>query len=278
MSVTLKSLLEAGVHFGHQTKRWNPKMKRFILCPKNGIYIIDLNKTVKCLDNFLSLVKTEVERGGEVLFVGTKKQVKDCIREEAERCGMPYVTERWLGGMLTNFKTIRQSIAKLEKIERMENDGTMSSLPKKEVLQLMKKKEKLLMVLGGIRNLKKSPAIIFVVDSIKEDIAVQEAKRLRIPIGAMVDTNSDPDPIDFPIPANDDAIKSVQLITETVANTVLSAREKYKVKELEEAAKREAEKKEKADAKKGDAGSAEDGDDRPKKRRVVKKKSESTND
>jgi small subunit ribosomal protein S2 len=222
-SLTLQDLLEAGSHFGHQTKRWNPKMQRFILCPRNGIYIIDLNKTLHGLDKYLDRVREEVKRGGRVLFVGTKKQIKDCIREEATRCNMPYVTERWLGGMLTNFQTIRQSIAKLDKIESMEKDGTMEALPKKEVQALAKKKEKLLVLLSGVRTLTKLPRVAFVVDTIKEQIAIAEARRLKIPIGAIVDTNCDPDEIDYPIPGNDDAIKSVQLITRTVADTIIEA-------------------------------------------------------
>lgn len=222
-SLTLQDLLEAGTHFGHQTKRWNPKMQRFILCPRNGIYIIDLNKTLFGLDKYLERVREEVKRGGRVLFVGTKKQIKDCIREEAERCNMPYVTERWLGGMLTNFQTIRQSINKLDKIEAMEKDGTMEALPKKEVLMLAKRKEKLLAMLSGVRTLTKLPRVVFVVDTIKEQIAIAEARRLKIPIGAIVDTNCDPDEIDYPIPGNDDAIKSVQLITKTIADIIIQA-------------------------------------------------------
>lgn len=221
-SLTLQDLLEAGSHFGHQTKRWNPKMKRFILCPRNGIYIIDLNKTLACIEKFLARVNKEVKNGGKVLFVGTKKQVKDCIREEAIRCNMPYVTERWLGGMLTNFTTIRQSVNKLEKIEAMEADGTFEALPKKERVLLLKRKEKLLLALSGIRTLKKVPAIIFVVDTIKEHISITEGRRLRIPIGAIVDTNCDPDLVDYPMPANDDALKSVQLITKAVADEIVS--------------------------------------------------------
>ena len=221
-TLTLQDLLEAGTHFGHQTKRWNPKMKRFILCPRNGIYIIDLNKTVMAVDKFLEKVRKEAAHGGKVLFVGTKKQLKDCIREEAERCNMPYVTERWLGGMLTNFQTIRQSIAKLEKIETMEADGTIEGLTKKERLLLGKRKEKLLAVLAGIRNMRKLPSIIFVVDTIKEHIAISEGRRLHIPIGAVVDTNCDPDAVDYPIPGNDDAIKSVQMIARAVSDAILS--------------------------------------------------------
>jgi len=221
-SVTLQALLEAGTHFGHQTKRWNPKMKRYILCERNGIYIVDLNKTVECLDNFLNRVRSEAAKGGKVLFVGTKKQIKDCICEEAQRCKMPYVSERWLGGMLTNYQTIRKSIGTLEKIEKMESDGTFEGLTKKERLTLLKRKEKLVTILTGIRSISKLPAIVFVVDAIKEHIAIDEAKRLRIPIGAIVDTNCDPELVDYPIPGNDDAIKSVQLITRLVADTIVS--------------------------------------------------------
>jgi small subunit ribosomal protein S2 len=231
-SLTLKDLLEAGTHFGHQTKRWNPKMKRFILCPRNGIYIIDLNKTIENLGKFISRVQSEVEKGGKVLFVGTKKQIKDCIREEAVRCGMPYVTERWLGGMLTNYQTIRQSVSKLEKIENMEKDGTVDALPKKEVLMLMKKKEKLEMILTGIRTMKRTPAIVFVVDATKEHIAIEESRRLKIPIGAIIDTNCDPDPITYPIPGNDDAIKSVQLIAKAVADAILESSKNVKLEEM----------------------------------------------
>jgi small subunit ribosomal protein S2 len=220
-SLTLQELLDAGTHFGHQTKRWNPKMKRFILCPKHGIYIIDLNKTIATIDKFIERVKAEVKKGGKVLFVGTKKQLRDCIREEAERCGMPYVTERWLGGMLTNYQTIKQSISKLDKIEKMEADGTMELLPKKERLLIAKKKEKLVAILTGIRYMRRLPSIIFVVDTIKEHIAITEGKRLGIPIGAIVDTNCDPDMVDYPIPGNDDAIKSVQLITRAVSDVIL---------------------------------------------------------
>jgi small subunit ribosomal protein S2 len=273
-SLKLQDLLEAGTHFGHQTKRWNPKMKRFILCPKNGIYIIDLNKTLGCIESFLERVRQEVQKGGKVLFVGTKKQLKDCIREEAERCNMPYVTERWLGGMLTNFQTIRQSIVKLEKIEAMETDGTIEALPKKERLLLAKRKEKLLTILTGIRSLRRTPAIIFVVDTIKEHIAISEGRRLHIPIGAIVDTNCDPDVVDYPIPGNDDAIKSVQLITRAVSDVILSVSDKITADELAlaEAAKAEAE------AAGGvhelEEGETEEGTDASgaRKRRVVHKK------
>jgi small subunit ribosomal protein S2 len=238
-TVTLQDLLEAGTHFGHQTKRWNPKMQRFILCPRNGIYIVDLNKTLDGLNKFIQRIRVEVQKGGKVLFVGTKKQIKDCMVEEANRCGMPYVVERWLGGMLTNFQTIRQSISKLEKIEAMESDGTIEALPKKEVLMLMKRKEKLLTTLSGIRKLNRLPSVIFVVDTIKEQIAIAEARRLKIPIGAIVDTNCNPDEIDYPIPGNDDAIKSVQLIAKTVADAILESNSQGSPEGLEKVGKPE---------------------------------------
>jgi small subunit ribosomal protein S2 len=250
-SLTLQDLLEAGSHFGHQTKRWNPKMKRFILCPRNGIYIIDLNKTLKCMERFLDRVRKEVAAGGKVLFVGTKKQVKDCIREEAMRCNMPYVTERWLGGMLTNFSTIRQSVTKLEKIEAMEADGTFEALTKKERQLLLKRKEKLLVALSGIRHLKRVPAIIFVVDTIKEHISISEGQRLRIPIGAIVDTNCDPDLVEYPIPANDDALKSVQLITKAVADEIVAIGQTISADEMKAA----------AESKKGNAIAGDDTDE-----------------
>jgi small subunit ribosomal protein S2 len=277
-TVTLQDLLKAGTHFGHQTKRWNPKMKRFILCPRNGIYIIDLNKTIANLSAFTERVKREVQDGGKVLFVGTKKQIKDCIREQAERCGMPYVVERWLGGMLTNFQTIRQSVAKLEKIESEEADGTMEARPKKEVLSLMKSKGKLITVLTGIRHMRRLPALVFVVDAIKEHIAIDEARRLKIPIGAIVDTNCDPEKIDYPIPGNDDAIKSVQLITKAVADAIAAV---GKPGEVEEGEGREATQPEVSVAVSAEELSeveevraeAEDEEEKPKiKRRVVRKK------
>jgi len=268
--LTLQDLLEAGTHFGHQTKRWNPKMKRFILCPKNGIYIIDLNKTINSLDKLIDRVKKEVSHGGKVLFVGTKKQLRDFIREEAERCGMPYVTERWLGGMLTNFKTIRQSIAKLDKIENMEKDGTMEALPKKERVLLAKNKEKLLSVLQGIRKMRKLPSLIFVVDTIKEHIAIAEGRRLHIPIGAIVDTNCDPDAVDFPIPGNDDAIKSVQLITRAVSDAILELGATISAEEAAEALAESA--KAAADALEGEEGEEQSEESKSKKRKVVHKK------
>ncbi len=269
--VSLQDLLEAGTHFGHQTKRWNPKMKRYILCPRNGIYIVDLNKTLQGLDRFLARVREEVRRGGKVLFVGTKRQIKDCVREEAERCGMPFVTERWLGGMLTNFQTIRQSIKKLEKIETMEVDGTFEALPKKEALALTKQKQKLLMVLSGIRNVKRLPALVYVVDTLKEHIAIAEARRLRIPIGAIVDTNCDPEEIAYPIAGNDDALKSVSLITKAVADVIAEASGEVSSEEMTaEAEPAPAEKPESEEQGKENEPKAEE--EPVRKRRVVRKK------
>src|SRR5690554_1653183 len=272
MPLTVQDLLEAGTHFGHQTKRWNPKMKRFILCPKNGIYIIDLNKTLVSLNKFLERVKSEASRGGKILFVGTKKQLKDSIREEAERCNMPYVTERWLGGMLTNFQTIRQSIAKLEKIEAMEANGTIEALPKKERLLLAKRKEKLLSVLDGIRKIKRLPSIIFVVDTIKEHIAISEGRKLRIPIGAVVDTNCDPDIVDYPIPGNDDAIKSVQLIARAVSDTILSVNKTITSEEMKVAKEESGKESEAEDVSLDEEAVVGDEETNEKKRKVVRKK------
>ena len=266
-SVTLKDLLEAGAHFGHQTQRWNPKMKKFILCPRNGIHIIDLNKTVVALDEFVAKVTAVTSKGGKVLFVGTKKQVKSYIKEEAERCGQPYVTERWLGGMLTNFQTIKESIKRLNKIEKMELDGSFETLPKKEVILLERDKKKLLTVLGGIRDLKKAPDLIFIVDTLREHLAVAEANRLRIPVGAIADTNSDPTNLTYPIPANDDAIKSVKVITEAISNAIIEATKNSKVKEMKEG-------KEEAPAKDAPKAKAEE-KKTPPKRKVVKKKAPS---
>lgn len=270
-SLSVQDLLDAGTHFGHQTKRWNPKMKRFILCPRNGIYIIDLNKTLINIEKLIEKVKKEAAHGGRVLFVGTKKQLKDCIREEATRCNMPYVTERWLGGMLTNFQTIRKSIAKLDKIESMEKDGTIEGLTKKERLLLGKRKEKLLSVLSGIRDMRKLPAIIFVVDTIKEHIAIDEGRRLHIPIGAIVDTNCDPDVVDYPIPGNDDAIKSVQLITRAVADAIISVSDRISKEEIAAETAR-AEKAHEAGEEIAVEGEEESEETKARKRRVVHKK------
>lgn len=223
--VSMKQLLEAGVHFGHQTRRWNPKMARYIFTERNGIYIIDLQKTVKKLEEAYNFVKDTVAEGGEILFVGTKKQAGDSVKEEAERCGMHYVNARWLGGMMTNFKTIRRRIARLDQLKKMQEDGTFDLLPKKEVTKLMLEIEKLEKFLGGIKNMNKLPAALFIVDPRKERIAVSEARNLGIPIVAIVDTNCDPDEIDYVIPGNDDAIRAVKLIASTMADAVLEARQ-----------------------------------------------------
>lgn len=220
----LQELLEAGVHFGHLTRRWNPKMRPFIFMEKNGIHIIDLKKTQKYLDIACEEIKKIVMQGKQVLFVGTKKQAKDIIKSEAERCDMPYVIERWLGGTLTNFVTIRRSVKKLQNIEKMVSDETIEKLTKKERLKLLREKEKLERVLGGIKNMTTLPGAVYIVDIKKEHIAVSEARKLDIPVFAMVDTNCDPELVDYPIPANDDAIKSIQLITHTFTDAILEAK------------------------------------------------------
>ncbi|HEX9913212.1 MAG TPA: 30S ribosomal protein S2 [candidate division Zixibacteria bacterium] len=239
MAVALKELLEAGVHFGHQTKRWNPKMKPFIFTSRNGIYIIDLQKTVNSLEKACQKIKELIENGKDILFVGTKKQAKEVIKEEALRCGMPYVTERWLGGMMTNFQTIRRNIKRLKDLERMKEDGTFDKLTKKEASGLQREIEKLENVLGGIKNVVKLPGAIFVVDSKKERIAVAEANKLKIPVIAIIDTNSDPDVIDYPIAGNDDAVKSIKIITHEIINAVLESQHKL-LEEKEEESKVEA--------------------------------------
>lgn len=223
--VAMKQLLEAGVHFGHQTRRWNPKMAEYIFTERNGIYIIDLQKTVKKIEEAYNFVRSVVEEGREVLFVGTKKQAQDSIKEEAERVGMHFVNARWLGGMLTNFKTIKKRIERLEQLHKMEEDGTFDLLPKKEVLKLKAEMERLEKYLGGIKSMNKLPGAIFVVDPKKERIAICEAKKLNIPVVAIVDTNCDPDEVDFVIPGNDDAIRAVKLITATIANAILEGRQ-----------------------------------------------------
>ena len=223
--ISMKQLLEAGVHFGHQTRRWNPKMAEYIFAERNGIHIIDLQKTVKKVDEAYAEICNIVADGGEVLFVGTKKQAQECIKEEAERCGMYYVNQRWLGGMLTNFNTIKTRIARLKELEKMQEDGTFEVLPKKEVAALMHEMEKLEKNLGGIKEMKKIPDLMFVVDTRKEKIAVQEAHTLGIPIVAIVDTNCDPDEIDYVIPGNDDAIRAVKLIASKVADAVLESKQ-----------------------------------------------------
>ncbi len=223
--ISMKQLLEAGVHFGHQTRRWNPKMKEYIFTERNGIYIIDLQKTVKKIDTAYSFVQEVSANGGNVLFVGTKKQAQESIEQEARRCGMYYVNQRWLGGMLTNFKTIQTRIAKLRKIEQMEENGDFDLLPKKEVIKLKAEQEKLEKNLGGIKDMKQLPSVMFVVDPRKEHIAVLEAIALKIPIVAIVDTNCDPDEIDYVIPGNDDAIRAVKLIAGKIADAVLEGKQ-----------------------------------------------------
>ena len=221
--ISKKQLLEAGVHFGHNTRRWNPKMKEYIYEERNGIYIIDLTKTEQLVEEAYKALFTIAQNGGKVLFVGTRKQTQDVIKEEATRCGMYYVDQRWLGGTLTNFKTIKKSIAKLYRIQNMEEDGTFDVLPKKEVINLRKEKEKLEKNFGGIKEMKEAPQAIFIVDPKTEHIAVLEARRLNIPVFALVDTNCDPEDADYVIPANDDAIRSVKLIVATMANAVVEA-------------------------------------------------------
>jgi small subunit ribosomal protein S2 len=233
--ISMKQLLEAGVHFGHQTRRWNPKMAKYIFTERNGIYIIDLQKTVKKVDEAYNFVRETAKNGGSILFVGTKKQAQEAMREEATRCNQFYVNERWLGGMLTNFKTIQKRIARLRQLEKMEEDGTFDVLPKKEVLGLRHEMEKLNKNLGGIKDMKKLPAAMFVVDPRKEHIAVLEARKLHIPIVATVDTNCDPDEIDYVIPANDDAIRAVRLLAGKMADAVLEGRQGQQTAETEAA-------------------------------------------
>ncbi len=223
--IAMKQLLEAGVHFGHQTRRWNPKMAEYIFTERNGIYIIDLQKTVKKIEDAYEFIRSVAADGGEILFVGTKKQAQETIKEEAIRVGMHYVDARWLGGMLTNFKTIKKRIERLAQLHKMEEDGTFDLLPKKEVIGLRGEMEKLEKYLGGIKEMKKAPAAIFIVDPRKEKIAIAEAKKLNIPIVAIVDTNCDPEDVDYVIPGNDDAIRAVKLVVSTIANAVIEGRE-----------------------------------------------------
>ena len=235
--VSMKQLLEAGVHFGHQTRRWNPKMAKYIFTERNGIYIIDLQKTVKKLDEAYSFVRDLSAQGGEILFVGTKKQAQESIRDEATRCGMHYVNARWLGGMLTNFRTIRKRIDRLDQLKKMSEDGTFDLLPKKEVVKLQLEIEKLEKFLGGVKNMNGLPKAMFIVDPHKERIAVSEARKLHIPIVAIVDTNCNPDEIDYVIPGNDDAIRAVRLIAGAMADAALEGKQG---EQTEEAAQEEA--------------------------------------
>lgn len=232
--VSMKQLLEAGVHFGHQTRRWNPKMARFIFTERNGIYIIDLQKTVKKVEEAYDFIREVAASGQTILFVGTKKQAQNAIKDEALRCNMFYVNQRWLGGMLTNFRTIQNRVARLKELEKMFEDGTVEQYPKKEVILMKREMDKLEKNLGGIKDMKKLPGCIVVIDSKKEEIAVKEARKLHIPVIATVDTNCDPDLIDFPIPANDDAIRAVKLLTAKMADAVLEGRQGQQEDEAEE--------------------------------------------
>ena len=232
--VAMKQLLEAGVHFGHQTRRWDPRMRPYIYTDRNGIYIIDLQKTAKKIDEAYAVLKSIIDEGKTVIFVGTKKQAQECVKEEAERCGMYYVNQRWLGGMLTNFDTIKKRVERLKALETMETDGTFDVLPKKEVIILKKEMEKLEKNLGGIKNMTEIPGAMFVVDPKKERIAILEARKLGIPVIGLVDTNCNPEDVDYVIPGNDDAIRAIKLIVEAMANAVLES------KQGESAAKDEA--------------------------------------
>ena len=223
--ISMKQLLEAGVHFGHQTRRWNPKMAQYIFIERNGIYIIDLQKTVKKLEEAYFFVRDTAAAGGSILFVGTKKQAQDAIREEAERAGMFYVNARWLGGMLTNFQTMRGRIDRLNQLKKMQEDGTFDLLPKKEVIKLQLEIAKLEKYLGGVKNMKKLPGALFIVDPRKEKNAIAEARKLGIPVVAIVDTNCDPDEVDYVIPGNDDAIRAIKLISQTMANAVMEGKQ-----------------------------------------------------
>jgi len=236
-AISMKLLLEAGVHFGHQTNKWNPKMKPYIFGARNNIYIIDLQQTVGLFQTAYNFVIDTVSQGKEVLFVGTKKQSQEAIKEESVRCGMPYVNQRWLGGMLTNFVTLKKSIDRLNTLTDMFNDDSIKAFPKKEITKLQKEKEKLENVLGGIRNMKSLPAAVFIVDPSKEHITVNEAKKLKIPIVAIVDTNCNPDNIDYVIPGNDDAIRAIKLFTSKFADAVLEGRKRFEEKLVAESNK-----------------------------------------
>ena len=223
--VAMKQLLEAGVHFGHQTRRWDPKMAEYIFQARNGIHIIDLQKTSKKLDEAYAFIKEQAEEGKDILFVGTKKQAQECVKEAALKCNMFYVDQRWLGGMLTNYKTIQKRVERLKKLEEMSTDGTFDLLPKKEVINLKKEMEKLEKNLGGIKEMDKLPGVIFLVDPKKERIAILEARKLNIPVVGLIDTNCNPEDVDYPIPGNDDAIRAVKLIADVMANAVIEGRQ-----------------------------------------------------
>lgn len=236
INVTLQDLLIAGTHFGHLTRRWNPKMKRYIFMERNGIYVIDLKKTLVCLEKAYNAIVEIVRRGEKMLFVGTKKQAKEIIKAEVERCDMYYMNERWLGGTLTNFATIKKSIRRMKNFEKMATDGTYDKISKKEILTIERKKDKLEKFLGGIRDMNRLPGVMFVVDAKKEAIAIAEANRLNIPVIALIDTNSDPTIVDYPIPGNDDAFKSISLITHTISDAVLEGLQGNVTQDLEEMA------------------------------------------
>ena len=238
--ISMKQLLEAGVHFGHQTRRWNPKMAEYIFTERNGIYIIDLQKTVKKIEEAYAFVRDTVMDGGDILFVGTKKQAQESIKEEAERVGMYFVNARWLGGMMTNFKTIRKRIDRMNQIKKMEEDGTFDLLPKKEVIKLRGEMEKLEKFLGGIKEMRNLPGALFVVDPKKERIAILEARKLGIPVVAIVDTNCDPEEVDYVIPGNDDAIRAVKLIASTMADAVLEGKQGEQFADAEDGEEAEA--------------------------------------
>ena len=238
--ITIQTLLDAGVHYGHQTRRWNPKMKSYIFGERNGIYILDLKQTMYGADKAYSFLKDVASKGGKVLFVGTKKQAQEPVSQQAERCGMPWINQRWLGGMLTNFVTMRSRINRMEELEAMVEDGRMAALPKKEQAVLGKELDKLQKNLGGVRDMTALPQALFVVDSKREEIAIREANRLHIPVIALIDTNSDPDVVDYGIPANDDAIRSVSLMCELMADAVLAGSGKEQITAEEMAAPAEA--------------------------------------
>ncbi len=252
VSVNMKELLEAGVHFGHQTRRWNPKMQDYIFCQRNGIYIVDLQKTIKIFKEALDFISKVAEEGKEVLFVGTKKQAQDIIKECAEKCESNYVNQRWLGGLLTNFDVIRQSAERLIELEEMKEDGRWDLLLKKEQSKLDKVYKKLQKNIGGVKNMKELPGVIFIVDSIKEEIAVAEARKVKIPIIAIVDTNGDPDGIDFPVPGNDDALRAIELFTSKIAEAIIEAKKKRIEKELQESEEKEEAPEEEAEESSGE--------------------------
>ena len=264
----MKSLLESGVHFGHQTKRWDPRMKKYIFAERNGIHIIDLQKTIAAIKETYDMIREQVKEGKSVLFVGTKKQAQQAIEREAQRCGMYYVNNRWLGGMLTNFATIKKSILRLKKIEKMEIDGTFESLTKKEVSALNKERQRLEKNLGGIKEMKDLPGAIFIIDTRKESIAVAEAKRMGIPIVAVVDTNCNPTDIDYPIPGNDDAIRAISLFTKVIADAVVDADNEIGIQIIEtlqdeEEATEEAESKEAAQDEASSEAASEEAEEQP---------------